>query len=66
MNCVFLIFAILFEVVGTTVMKISNGFTKPIQSVLFLFAIWVVYHCLHWHLNIFKLVWRMQFGLELE
>lgn len=33
MKWIFLILAILFEVAGTTMMKLSNGFTKPIYSV---------------------------------
>ena len=32
MRWIFLILAILFEVVGTTMLKLSNGFTKPIYS----------------------------------
>jgi small multidrug resistance pump len=34
MKWIYLIFAILFEVAGTTSMKLSEGFTKPIWSVL--------------------------------
>lgn len=34
MYWIFLIAAIGFEVLGTTSMKISNGFTKPVPSVL--------------------------------
>jgi len=33
MKWLLLFLAILFEVVGTTMMKLSNGFTKPIYSV---------------------------------
>lgn len=33
MKWILLILAILFEVAGTTMMKLSNGFTKPIYSV---------------------------------
>lgn len=32
MKWTFLILAILFEVAGTSMMKLSNGFTKPIYS----------------------------------
>ena len=39
MKWIFLILAILFEVAGTTMMKLSNGFTKTIYSV----AIFVCY-----------------------
>ena len=37
MTWIFLIIAILFEVAGTTFMKLSNGFTKPVPSLLVLF-----------------------------
>lgn len=37
MTWLFLIIAILFEVAGTTFMKLSNGFTKPVPSLLVLF-----------------------------
>ena len=33
MKWIYLIFAILFEVAGTTSMKLSEGFTKPIPSI---------------------------------
>lgn len=34
MNWIYLIFAIIMEVLGTTMMKLTNGFTKLIPSVL--------------------------------
>jgi small multidrug resistance pump len=34
MHWIFLLFAILFEVIGTTNMKLSQGFTKPLPSIL--------------------------------
>lgn len=42
----YLAIAIVSEVIGTTFMKASNGFTKPVPSVLTALAYAVAFYCL--------------------
>ncbi|KQR93954.1 transporter [Chryseobacterium sp. Leaf180] len=37
-NYIFLAFAILFESIGTSFLKASEGFTKPIQTIIFIIS----------------------------
>lgn len=41
MNWLYLFLAIFFEIMGTTSVKLSNGFTKIVPSILMFVFLWI-------------------------